>query len=142
MTSETDAEFLDSMEAWVIGSLVFKAEHRERLFALARRGAEAADRIERLREANEMVLTDIRRTDVDMLAFKAEIERLTGERDRQYNENVSLIAENERLRAALREWESAMNRLSMRVGLTAKDIADVLNPIMDTTRAALDEERT
>ena len=38
--SETDAEFLDSMEQWVIGSLVFKREHRERLFALARRGAE------------------------------------------------------------------------------------------------------
>jgi len=36
----------------------------------------AADEIERLREANEMMLTDIRRTDVDMLAFKAEIERL------------------------------------------------------------------
>jgi hypothetical protein len=34
--------------------------------------------IERLREANEMMLTDIRRTDVDMLAFKAEIERLRG----------------------------------------------------------------
>ena len=32
--------------------------------------------IERLSEANEMMLTDIRRTDVDMLAFKAEIERL------------------------------------------------------------------
>ena len=41
MTSETDAEFLDSMEQWVIGSLVFKREHRERLFALARRGAAA-----------------------------------------------------------------------------------------------------
>lgn len=39
MTSETDAEFLDSMEQWVIGSLVFKREHRERLFTLARRGA-------------------------------------------------------------------------------------------------------
>lgn len=39
MTSESDAEFLDSMEQWVIGSLVFKAEHRKRLFALARRGA-------------------------------------------------------------------------------------------------------
>ena len=32
--------------------------------------------IEQLREANELMLTDIRRTDVDMLAFKAEIERL------------------------------------------------------------------
>jgi hypothetical protein len=32
--------------------------------------------IERLREANEMMLTDIRRTDVDMLAFKARIEQL------------------------------------------------------------------
>src|SRR5574343_364316 len=39
MTSETDAEFLDEMEAWVTGSLVFKKEHRDRLFALARRGA-------------------------------------------------------------------------------------------------------
>ena len=36
---ESDAEFLDSMEQWVIGSLVFKREHRDRLFALARRGA-------------------------------------------------------------------------------------------------------
>lgn len=51
MTSETDAEFLDSMEAWVTGSLVFKREHRDRLFALARRGAEAAARIERLEAA-------------------------------------------------------------------------------------------
>ena len=42
MTNETDAEFLDSMEQWVIGSLVFKREHRERLFALARRGAAEA----------------------------------------------------------------------------------------------------
>lgn len=32
--------------------------------------------IERLCEANELMLTDIRRTDVDMLAFKAEIEGL------------------------------------------------------------------
>lgn len=39
MTSETDEQFLDSMEQWVIGSLVFKKEHRDRLFALARRGA-------------------------------------------------------------------------------------------------------
>jgi hypothetical protein len=41
MNAETDEQFLDSMEQWVIGSLVFKREHRERLFALARRGAEA-----------------------------------------------------------------------------------------------------
>jgi len=37
--SESDMEFLDGMEAWVTGSLVFKKEHRDRLFALARRGA-------------------------------------------------------------------------------------------------------
>lgn len=37
---------------------------------------DAAVEIERLRETNEMMLTDIRRTDVDMLAFKVEIERL------------------------------------------------------------------
>ena len=37
---------------------------------------EAAARIEQLEEASEMMLTDIRRTDVDMLAFKARIEQL------------------------------------------------------------------
>ena len=36
-----DDEFLNEMEQWVIGSLVFKEEHRERLFSLARRGAQA-----------------------------------------------------------------------------------------------------
>lgn len=50
-------------------------------------------------------------------------------------------AEIERLRTALRMWESAINRLSMRVGLTAKDIADELNPIMNITRAALGDEK-
>lgn len=44
---------------------------------------QAADRIEQLEEANELMLTDIRRTDVDMLAFKAEIERLKEKCDRQ-----------------------------------------------------------
>jgi hypothetical protein len=39
MTSETDEQFLNSMEQWVTGSLVFKREHRDRLFTLARRGA-------------------------------------------------------------------------------------------------------
>ena len=38
--------------------------------------ADAAARIEQLEEANELMLTDIRRTDVDMLAFKARIEQL------------------------------------------------------------------
>ena len=39
MTSETDEQFLNNMEQYVIDSLVFKRFHRERLFALARRGA-------------------------------------------------------------------------------------------------------
>ncbi len=51
--SETDEQFLDSMEQWVIGSLVFKREHRERLFALARKGAEADVENARLREVLE-----------------------------------------------------------------------------------------
>ena len=38
--------------------------------------ARLVDENKRLREANELMLTDIRRTDVDMLAFKAEIEGL------------------------------------------------------------------
>ena len=37
---------------------------------------QAADRIAQLEEVNEMMLTDIRRTDVDMLAFKARIAQL------------------------------------------------------------------
>jgi hypothetical protein len=36
-----------------------------------------------------------------------EIERLRGERDRQYDMNVSLIAENQKLRAALLSWYDA-----------------------------------
>lgn len=51
----------------------------------------------------------------------------------------TVMADNERLRATLREWEGAMNRLSMRVGLTAQDIANELNPVMDSTRAVLEE---
>ncbi len=39
--------------------------------------------------------------------LRAEVERLTGERDRQYDENVSLIATNERLRAALEPFAKA-----------------------------------
>jgi hypothetical protein len=46
----------------------------------------------------------------------AEVERLTGERDRQYDYNVEQIAkqaaleaENEKLRAALRECEAELN---------------------------------
>jgi hypothetical protein len=52
------------------------AEYIGTIDRLRRRVAETDVEIERLSEANEMMLTDIRRTDVDMLAFKAEIERL------------------------------------------------------------------
>ena len=38
--------------------------------------ARLVDEVKRLREANELMLTDIRRTDVDMLAFKARIAQL------------------------------------------------------------------
>lgn len=67
MTSETDEQFLDSMEQWVIGSLVFKKEHRDRLFALARRGAAVEDlgqvgqlseELERLRAALALFACD------------------------------------------------------------------------------------
>lgn len=51
--SETDEQFLDSMEQWVIGSLVFKREHRERLFSLARRGAAVQDLPSQIREAEK-----------------------------------------------------------------------------------------
>lgn len=56
---------------------------READAAIALVRAEQAARIEQLEEANELMLTDIRRTDVDMLAFKAEIERLKEKCDRQ-----------------------------------------------------------
>lgn len=46
---ESDEVFLNEMEQWVIGSLVFKKEHRERLFALARRGAANGDMVEAAR---------------------------------------------------------------------------------------------
>jgi predicted metalloenzyme YecM len=60
--------------------------------------------IEQLREANEMMLTDIRRTDVDMLAFKAEIERLRKmlwEVNEQCPEHVPVSLLNQ-IRAALK----------------------------------------
>lgn len=49
--TESDEAFLNDMEQWVIGSLVFKKEHRQRIFALARRGAE----VERLRAALQKI---------------------------------------------------------------------------------------
>jgi chromosome segregation ATPase len=58
------------------------AEYIGTIDRLRRRVAETDVEIERLSEANEMMLTDIRRTDVDMLAFKAEIERLRAALDR------------------------------------------------------------
>lgn len=60
--------------------------------------------------------------------------------DQQYAEIVRFQSRIKKLEAALREWESVMNKLSMRVGLTSQDIADVLNPIMDTTRTALEKK--
>lgn len=42
-----------------------------------------------------------REAEAELATLRAEVEKLTGERDRQYDENVSLIATNERLRAAL-----------------------------------------
>ena len=56
-----------------------RAEDGHDVYAAAREEyrkkiAEQADRIEQLEEANELMLTDIRRTDVDMMAFKTEIE--------------------------------------------------------------------
>ena len=68
--SEADAEFLDSMEQWVIGSLVFKREHRERLFALARRGAEAADRIAQLEAALRWYAEEYNYTDAARAALE------------------------------------------------------------------------
>lgn len=84
----------------------------------------AADRIEQL-EANKSE---------QVLELKYHV-------DQQYIEIVRFQNRIKKLEAALREWESAMNKLSMRVGLTAKDIADALNPIMDSTRAALGEPK-
>ena len=55
--------------------------------------AEAADRIKQLEEANELMLTDIRRTDVDMLAFKARIEKLESAL-RAVMDDLTLIGKN------------------------------------------------
>lgn len=49
MTAETDEQFLDGAEYAYGHHMV--PQHRARLFALARRGAEAAARIERLEAA-------------------------------------------------------------------------------------------
>ncbi len=61
-------------------------------------------------------------TAADTIAtLRAEVERLTGERDRQYEENVSLIAENQKLRAALEEIEQvALSYVNMKYAKLAR----------------------
>lgn len=49
--------------------------------------------------------------------------------------------DNEPIQTALKEFVDAMNILSMRVGLTVKDVADVLNPIAESARIALKEKQ-
>ena len=81
--------------------------------------ARLVDEAKRLREANELMLTDIRRTDVDMLAFKARIEQLE---------------------AALRDLIWYTNQLE----LTVYDPSDwpTEHDEVRNARAALGEERT
>ena len=49
--------------------------------------------------------------------------------------------DNEPIQTALKEFVDAMNILSMRVGLTVKDVADILNPIAESARIALKEKQ-
>lgn len=56
-------------------------------------------------------------------------------------DNTTLRAEVEKLRAVLKEFDDVMNILSMRLGLTTKDIADLLNPVAVMARAALGKEK-
>ena len=51
MTSETDAEFLNRLEATPRYNPSYRTLDSDRLFDLARRGADAADRIEQLEAA-------------------------------------------------------------------------------------------
>ena len=112
MTSESDEAFLDEMEAWVIGSLVFKKEHRARLFALARRGAAvqmAEDdqfaRIQKLEAEND----DLR---IEITRLNFEVERLTRtnqakreHRDKLLEATSKQAAEIERLRTEVKVWQ-------------------------------------
>jgi len=40
-------------------------------------------------------------------------------------------------RALLEKFDATMNRLSMRVGITVKEVANILNPLGDEVREAL-----
>lgn len=51
MASETDEQFLDRLEATPRYNPAYRTLDSDRLFALARRGADAADRIEQLEAA-------------------------------------------------------------------------------------------
>ena len=58
MTSETDAAFLDRLEATPRYNPAYRTLDSDRLFALARRGAAAAARIEQLEAALAMFACD------------------------------------------------------------------------------------
>ena len=56
MTSETDEQFLDRLEATPRYNPAYRTLDSDRLFDLARRGAAAADRIEQLEAALQKVM--------------------------------------------------------------------------------------
>jgi hypothetical protein len=121
MTSETDAAFLDRLEATPRYNPAYRTLDSDRLFALARRGAEAAAEIERLRA--DLAHADAKGQENDKLLW-------------------GTIKDNERLRAALREIDHARytrrntinpdSSYEHAIALNEKFIA-----VMDIARAAL-----
>jgi hypothetical protein len=73
--AEHTEQMIATLRAALVERVQWVKDLADNLIAEETKTATLRAESERLREANEMMLTDIRRTDVDMLAFKAEIER-------------------------------------------------------------------
>lgn len=60
---------------------------------------------------------------------------------KQDAELATLRARIEALEAALHEFVRTVDILSMRVGMTVKEVADVINPVAKKARAVLGDEQ-
>jgi len=99
--------------------------------------ARLVDEAKRLREANELMLTDIRRTDVDMLAFKARIAQLEAALTPSAETKAAYMGE---FRIPFHTVDEDGNEVMIYPNVPWTTIKEIMAAIR--ARAALGEERT
>ena len=120
MTSETDAEFLDRLEATQRYNPSYRTLDSDRLFDLARRGAEAADRIEQL--------------EAEVLTWQGHAKTaIWGDSE----ECKSLSAEVDRLVRSRNKWGQRYNKLLLKI--RAGESGETDDPASWQLRMALDD---